>query len=112
MTGMDSVQLRAAIAEQLRLGKDGIQEEDYYLFEVNIHDLMEEPIDCIRGWLCDMLIARGDIAAAQDECRRVRPLQTVNSISISNHQRKEFMNWQNISITSDAFHRSLILNNF
>ena len=99
MSGMDSVQLRAAIAERLRLGKDGIQEEDYYLFEVNIHDMMEEPIDCIQGLLCDMLIACGDIAAAQDECSRVRPLQTVNSISISNRQRKEFMDWRNISIT-------------
>ena len=85
--------------EQLSLGLDNISPADRYLFDVNIHDLMEEPGDCIRGWLCDMLIARGDVQAAKDECLRPRLSNTVNSNYISARQRKEFLDWRNISLS-------------
>ena len=51
---MGLIQLWDAIQAQLTLGKDGISSEDRYPFEINIHDIMEEPGDFIRGWLCNM----------------------------------------------------------
>ena len=99
MPGMDLLQLQEAITAQLKLGKHNIDHEDWYLFEINILDLMAEPVDCIRGWLCDMLIARGEIEAAKEESVKDRSSATINSTQISNQQRKEFMNWRNIKLS-------------
>ena len=81
------------------LGTVGISSADRYLFEINLHDIMEESGDCIWGCLCDMLIAQGDVQAAKDKCLCPRSSNTVNSFSISARQRKEFLDWRNISLS-------------
>ena len=70
--GMNLIQLRGSVEAQLKLGKGLMDSDNWYLLDINIHDLMAEPVDSIRGWLCDILIARGDIEAAKEEGTRDR----------------------------------------
>ena len=74
VSDLDAVQLRGALCYQFFLGKEGIPQEDWYLFYANIHELTEEPIDVICRWLCDMLIAHGGIQATKDEYSHVCPI--------------------------------------
>ena len=66
------IQLRGSIETQLKLDKGLMNSDDWYLLGINIHDLMTEAVDSICGWLCDMLIARGDIDTAKEEGTRDR----------------------------------------
>ena len=37
-----------------------MEEEDFYLLETEEEELIKEPVEMIRGWLCEIMIARGD----------------------------------------------------
>ena len=96
---MDHIHLRNAIQQQLHLGVEDVASEDHYLFEVNIHDLLCEPVDYIRGWYCDMLIARGDCQGAREEGQRSRNDTVPNVASLSKRQKRDYTNWRNICIS-------------
>ena len=58
-------------------------------------------MDSTRGWLCDILIARGDIEAANEEGIRDRQGALAQSNQITHQQRNAFLDWRNIhSITT------------
>ena len=97
--GMDHIHLRDAIQKQLHLGVEDVASEDHYLFEVNIHDLLCEPVDYIRGWYCDMLIARGDYQGAREEGQRSRNDTVPNVAPLSKRQKRDYTNWRNICIS-------------
>ena len=62
--------------------------DDWYLLDINIHDLIAEPVDPIHGWLYDILTARGDIEAAKEEglCNRRGSLAESNQLHINNER--------------------------
>jgi len=95
---MDIMQLQDAVQRELDKGKAGLPMEDWDLLDINIHDMMTEPVDYIRGWLCTILIARGDIAAAKEENMKDRRNSSPFPTNITDKQRKEFMDWRNICI--------------
>ena len=95
---MDIMQLQTAVQGELDKGKTGLPAEDWDHLNVNIHDIMTEPVAYIRGWLCTIFIARGDIAAAKEENLRDRQNSSPFTTNITDKQRKEFMDWRNICI--------------
>ena len=98
IAGMDLILLRNTVEKQLKLGKGLMDADDWCLLDVNIHDLMAEPVDSIRGWLCDILIARGDIEAAKEEGLRDRRGASAQSTQITYKQHKAFLDWRNVHL--------------
>ena len=102
MPGMDMVQLKEAVDRQLSLGKGNMHQDDWYLLERSSDELMTESIDGIRGWLCDIYIARGQHQDAVDEGKLDRASTTVNMTNVTEQQRREFLDWRNIRLNRAA----------
>ena len=66
------ISMQTAVERQLDLGHENLDEEDHYLLENDVETIMKEPVEMIRGWLCEILIARGDFASARLESLRDR----------------------------------------
>ena len=59
---------------------------------------MKEPVEMIRGWLCEILIARGDFASARLESLRDR-----NDIShiipiLTDREMEKYLDWRNVQL--------------
>ena len=61
------ISTQTAVENQLALGHENQDVDDHYLLENYVESLMSEPAEIIRGWLCEILIARGDFASARLE---------------------------------------------
>ena len=92
------MQLKEEVEAQFALGKQHMQQEDWHLLEMNMLDLLEEPADSIRGWLCDMHIARGQMDKAEEEGIKDRSNLRAAMSDVTPQQRREFMNWRNIHL--------------
>ena len=75
-----------------------MDEEDWSLLDTHIDDIMADSTDCIRGWLCNVLIARGDIEAAKEESIKDRSNTCVASQQVTPQQQREFMDWRNVCL--------------
>ena len=64
--------LHKDVREQWELGPQNLAESQKYLFRTSLEDIMEKPLDWIRGWLIEVLIARGEIICARNEMKRNR----------------------------------------
>ena len=51
---------------------NGLVEEDLYVLETSEEELMEEPVEMIREWLSEIMIARGGSASARLDSLRDR----------------------------------------
>ena len=58
--GLEMVALETAVTKQFDLGYSNLEETDHFLLEKDRDHLMTEPVDTIREWLCEILIARGE----------------------------------------------------
>ena len=65
--GLNLISMQTAVEHQLQLGYGNLNADNHYLLDKDIESLMKEPADMIRGWLCKILIARGDLASARLE---------------------------------------------
>ena len=62
--GLQMICLDRAITTQYELGYGNLNQEDHYLLNKDKEELLQQPAEVLRGWLCDILIARGDFDAA------------------------------------------------
>ena len=60
MSGLNNIALQTVAEQQYAPGRENIDSEEFYLLEDDIESLMGEPVEIIRGWLCEILIARED----------------------------------------------------
>ena len=44
-----------------------MDEDDFYLLETEEANLIKEPAGMIRGWLCEIMIVRGDLLSTRLE---------------------------------------------
>ena len=72
INGLEMIALTTAVTAQYDLGDADLDEEDLYLLDKAKDTILKEPIECIRGWLCEILIARGDFPSARLESLRDR----------------------------------------
>ena len=70
--GLEMIALETAVSTQFDLGYVNLDETDPFLLEKEKDYLLTEPVDTIRGWLCDIIIARGDFVSARLESLRDR----------------------------------------
>ena len=69
LKGYTLIELTSLIERQYTLGVQQMSADDHYLMDIPISELLNGPVDSIRGWLCSVLIARGDLEAAQKESK-------------------------------------------
>ena len=64
-------ELKRLIQTELRKETLGM-EKNFNLMEYSEDDLFKKPIDAVRGWLINVYIARGELAKAGAERKRIR----------------------------------------
>ena len=90
--------MQTAVKRKLDLGHEDLDEEDYYLLKNDTETLMKKPVDMIRGWLCEILIARGDFASARLESLRDRDDISHIVPNLREREMKKYLDWRNVQL--------------
>ena len=90
--------MQTAVECQLNIGHENFDEADHYLLENDVESLMKEPVDMIRGWLCEILIARGDFASARLESLRDRGDISHIVPKLSEREMAKYLDWRNVQL--------------
>ena len=93
------VALETAVTKQFDLGYSNLDETDHFLLEKEKDHLMTEPVDTIRGWLCDILIARGDFASARLESLRDRGDISHIIPNLSAVEMRKYLDWRRVCLS-------------
>ena len=96
--GLQLIRLQTAVTEQYDLGYKNLEEEDHYLLEKTKEDLLKEPMDVVRGWLCEILIARGEFASARLESLRDRGEITHTLPPLSAIEMRKYHDWREVCL--------------
>ena len=96
--GLQMIQLESAITTQYDLGYEDLNQEDYYLLDKDKEDLLQQPIDIVRGWLCSILIARGDFDAARLESLQDRGETTYKLPSLTAVEMRKYCDWRQVCL--------------
>ena len=96
--GLCLISMRTAVEQQLALGHDNLDEDDYYLLDFELESLLKEPETMIRGWLCEILIARGDFASARLECLRDRGDLSHVMPTLTDAEMRIYLDWRNVQL--------------
>ena len=90
--------LESAISTQYDLGYENLNQEDYHLIERDKQDLLQQPIDVLRGWLCEILIARGNFAAARLESLQDRGESTYSLPTLTPNELQKYCDWRQVCL--------------
>ena len=93
------IALETAITHQFGLGYSNLDEADFYLLKNDRVELLTEPIDTIRGWLCEILIARGDFVSARLESLRDRGDISHSVPSLSAIEMRQYLYWWRVCLS-------------
>lgn len=70
--GLNNISLQTAVSQQHNIGREDLEEEEFYLLENRKDELMEEHMEMIRAWRCEIMIARGNLDSSSLESIRYR----------------------------------------
>ena len=90
--------LYSAVEEELDKGLRGLQPQDFYLMNTNIHRLRRDPIESVRGWLCSIKIARGDFDGARTESMQDRGMQSHHQPLLTAREMNNYLDWRKIQL--------------
>ena len=65
MKGLAIISLTTVVNAQYDLGNTDLDKDDFYLFDKDRDALLKNPVEFIRGWLYEILVARGDFPSAR-----------------------------------------------
>ena len=74
--------------------------EDHHLMDETLDSLVESSLEHLRGWLCRVKLARGDIEGAVDEGLNDRGLLRHSCPSLTPDQLRHYQNWKNIHLST------------
>ena len=97
--GLEMIALETAVTKQFDLGYSNLDETDHFLLKKEKYDHMTEPVDTIRGWLCDILIARGDFASAWIEYLRDRGDISHVIPTLSAAEMRKYLDWRHVCLS-------------
>ena len=98
VNGMHLATLYSAVEEELDKGLRGLQPQDFYLMNTNIHRLRRDPIESVRGWLCSIKIARGDFDGARTEGMKDRGMQSHQQPPLTAREMNNYLDWRKIQL--------------
>ena len=96
--GLCNIALQTAVSQQYNLGHEGLEEEDFYLLDTDQEELIKEPAEMIRGWLCEILIARGDLASARLESLKDRGEITHVIPILTAIEQRSYLDWRKVCL--------------
>ena len=96
--GLQMIVLDRAITAQYDLGYENLNHEDHYLLDKDKEVLLQQPAEVLRGWLCDILIARGNFDAARLESLRDRGETTFTLPSLSAVEMRKYNDWRQVCL--------------
>ena len=70
--GLNNTALYTVVTQQYNIGHESLEEEYFYILEYSEDELIEEHVEMIRGWMCEIIIVRGDLASTRLESLRNR----------------------------------------
>ena len=82
----------------MELGHENLDEEDHYLLDDDVETIMTQPVEMIRGWLCEILIARGDFASARLESLRDRGDISHIVPKLTDREMEKYLDWRNVQL--------------
>ena len=97
--GLQMILLERAVTEQFELGYDELDPDDHYLLDRDKDDLLQQPSEILRGWLCEILIARGNYDAARLESLRDRGETTYSLPTLTAVQLRRYSDWRQVRLT-------------
>ena len=95
---LNNISLQNAVSQQYNLGYEGLEEEDFYLLENSEDELMKKPVEMIKGWMCDIMIARGDLASARLESLRDKSEITHVIPTLTAAEKRSYLDWRNVGL--------------
>ena len=98
--GSTLIELKHLIQQQLDLGVERMEADDHYLMDITMDTLLEENVEGIRGWLCSVLIARGDTNAAREESIADRGILSHTIPRLTAGQQQELLDWRRVKLNS------------
>ena len=100
--GLNNTALQTVISQQHSLGYEGLEEEDCYLLENSKDELMKESVEIIRGWLCEIMIARGCLASSRFESLRCRGATHVLPI-LTEAEKRSYLDWRKLCLKRQSW---------
>ena len=61
LKAMDMVAFHTEVENEVKKGIDLMVSEDYYLMDIELDKLLQEPLELLRGWLWSMKLAMGTV---------------------------------------------------
>ena len=95
---MELAALYSVVEEELNRGLGGLQPDDFHLLGTNIHQLKQETIESVRGWLCSVKIARGDFDGARMESVKDRGMLSHTQPILTAREMRQFLDWRQIRL--------------
>ena len=102
INGLEMMRLQTAVDRQFDLKTTDMNTMDFYLLDRDKDKLLQEPVEVIRGWLCEVLIARGDFGPARLES--LKDSQDVSHLvpTLTPLQLRQYQNWRNVCLSRSA----------
>ena len=63
---------------------------------------VQEPAELIRGWLCEIMIARGDLASARLESLRDRGEITHVIPTLTATEQRSYLDWRKVCLQRNS----------
>ena len=100
LKGHTLIELQSLVEHQHVIGVVQMAAEDQYLLEMPITDILNGTVEAIRGWLCSVLIVRGDLQAAHQESQHDRGIITHQLPRLTVGQAQALLDWRRVCLHS------------
>ena len=97
---MDLIALHSEVKREVNRGTALMAVEDHHLMDETLDSLVESSLEHLRGWLCRVKLACGDIEGAVDEGLNDRGLLRHSRPSLTSDQLRHYQNWKNIHLST------------
>ena len=98
LKGYTLIELTSLVQAQYTIGVKLMSVDDHYLMDIPISTLLDSSVETIRGWLCSVLIARGDLEAAQRESTDDRGVLTHQLPRLTAGQTQALLDWRRVCL--------------
>ena len=98
LKGYSLIELKDLVEKQLKMGIMNIATEDHYLLDMSLDEILAGTAEDIRGWLCSILIARGDFESAKAEGKKDRGILSHTLPRLTANQQKAYLDWRKVRL--------------
>ena len=75
---IEIIHSKTNVIKQYNLGHVDLDQDNFYLLYKNKDTLLQDPVNFIRGWICENLVARGKFYSARLESSEDRGIYYIS----------------------------------